>query len=82
LFRDNIPTVHIKSWSLKCTTFDGDKAAGLVPTLFAADPDNIAGTLDKMWIGLQHDINKLNRAIFTPEGVTIRDAQALLKKPR
>jgi len=82
LCRDNIPTVHLKTWSIKSSTFDGDKAAGLVPTLFAADPDAIVAVLDKSWIGLQHDVIKINKAIFMPEGIQIRDAAGLLKKPR
>jgi len=81
-FRDNIPTVHLRSWSLKCTTFDGDKAAGLVPTLFAADPEGILATLDRSWIGLQHDVVKLNKVIFSPEGVSLKESHGLLKKPR
>jgi len=74
--------VHIKTWHLRSSTFDGDKAAGLVPTLFASDPDAIAGALDSNWIGLQHDVNKINKTIFMPEGVSFKEASGLLKKPR
>lgn len=36
-YRDNIPTIHLASWPIRASLWDGDKVAGLVPTLFSPD---------------------------------------------
>jgi len=39
LCRDNVPTVLLISWPISASMFDGDDAAGPVPSLFCDDPD-------------------------------------------
>lgn len=37
--RDDIPTIQLGSWPVSATLLDGDKLAGLFPTLFSEDPE-------------------------------------------
>ncbi len=82
MYRDNIPTIHLKSWSLHASLFDKELAAGLVPTLFAEDPDSAVAMLNKDLVKGHADIMKINRIFFVAEQLILSDALALLKKPR
>ena len=77
-----MPTIHINTWPLSATLFDGEIAGGPVPTLFATDEaaalDGISSDLGKAhW-----DLSKLNKVFFTSESIYLKEALALLKKPR
>ena len=77
-----MPTIHINTWPLSATLFDGEVAGGVVPVLFATDEaaalDSISSDLAKAhW-----DVNKLNKVFFIPESINLKEALALIKKPR
>jgi len=80
--RDNIPSILINSWDLNATLFDGDVSAGLVPTLFAEDADTTLKAIAGDPLKIHADIQKINRLLFTPEGLTLKEALAFMKKPR
>lgn len=77
-----MPTIHINTWPLSATLFDGEVAGGVVPVLFATDEaaalDSITSDLAKAhW-----DVNKLNKVFFISESINLKEALALIKKPR
>ncbi len=39
MFRDDIPTIQLGSWPVSASLMDGDKLAGLFPTLFSEEPE-------------------------------------------
>jgi hypothetical protein len=45
LYRDSVVTVSISEWDLTCNLFDGETAAGPVPRLFAANPEEAHAAL-------------------------------------
>jgi len=77
-----VPVIKIKGWPLNCSLFDGEIAAGLVPTLFAADPTAAETALKADPTKAHYDINKLNKVLLMPETILTREALALLKKNR
>ena len=81
-FRDNVATIRLSAWSLQCDIFDGDTAAGPMPTLFSQEPDvtsqNILGNLAKA----HNDLQRLTNVFFLMESVCQENCPALLKKPR
>ena len=81
-FRDDVPTIRLSAWPLQCDIFDGDAAAGPIPTLFSQEPDvtsqNILGNLSKA----HNDLQRLAKVFFLMESVCQEDCPALLKKPR
>ena len=77
-----MPTIHINTWPLSATLFDGEVAGGVVPVLFATDEaaalDSISSDLAKAhWY-----VNKLNKVLFISESINLKEALALIKKPR
>ena len=57
--------------------FDGEAAAGPVPTLFSEDPEASIRAIKANLPKAHHDIQKL-----AGETVRLSDCQAILKKPR
>jgi len=62
--------------------FDGDEAAGLIPTLFAEDIEAARTAINSDVIKAHYDVNKLNRVLIMPEHLLMREALQLLKKNR
>lgn len=79
---DNIPTIQLAVWDLQACLFDNDIAAGLVPTLFAEDPDTAVANMKVETLKLHGDVMKINRMFLCPEFVTVKEASSILKKPR
>ncbi len=42
-----MPSIIHKTWDLSATMFDGDDLAGMVPTIFADDPDRMVEALNR-----------------------------------
>ena len=82
LYRDNVPTIHIKTWSLAATLFEGEVAGGPVPTLFAADPEVAKAAISADVLKAHWDVNKMSRVLMEGESVNLKEAVALMKKPR
>jgi len=82
MFRDNVPTIHTASWPLAATLFEGEIAAGPVPTLFATDPDAAGEAIKDDPIKAHWDCNKLAKVFLAAEEVALKDALAVMKKPR
>lgn len=82
LYRDSLPTVHLQAWPLSACLFDGELAAGPVPTLYAEDPEAVIDIIGRDLIKLHSDISKINKIFFAAETLSVGEAAALLKKPR
>ena len=72
----------VHSWPLEALLFEGDIIAGPIPTCFAEDvgvaKEAITGDPSKShW-----DVQKMTRAFFKPESITVKEAQAVAKKAR
>ena len=77
-----MPTICIKQWALNATMFDGEDAAGLVPTLFAVNTEAAEEAIKNDAHKAHWDMAKINKIFFIAESVDLREATALLKKPR
>ena len=77
-----MPAILLESRSLAANLFEGDVLAGLVPTLFADDPDAAERAITSDTAQAQWDINKINKVFMVPENIGLKDAVSLLKKPR
>jgi len=82
LFRDNIPTIRLGAWPLNATMFEGEIAAGPCPLLFGEDEEASVTALAADLGKAHYDIMRINRAFFSLESVTLKDATAIVKKPR
>ncbi len=68
MFRDDIPTIQLGSWPVSATMLDGDKLAGLFPTLFSEEPEVGRFKISRTLLGLtrmliQRSNPENNRAI-------------------
>ena len=77
-----MPAILLDSRSLAANLFEGDVLAGLVPTLFADDPDAAEQAITTDAAKAHWDINKINKVFMVPENISLKDAVSLLKKPR
>ena len=62
--------------------FDGEVAAGPCPTLFSPDPDAAMDALRMNAAKAHYDIQRMVKVFFSHEIVNLRDAVAIVKKPR
>ena len=60
-FSDNVPAILLDSRSLAANLFEGDVLAGLVPTLFADDPNAAERAITTDAAKAHWDINKINK---------------------
>lgn len=67
---------------MQSTTFNGENLAGLVPTIFSPDSEATAAALAADVSRAQRDIMKINRLLFVPEHVPLKEAAGLVKKSR
>ena len=69
-------------WDLKADLFDGESTAGPVPIFFAEEPE-VAMTAMTAKVARAHaDIVKMAKVFCTPEGITMKEAVDVIKKPR
>ena len=80
--RDNIPTIRLGSWPLNASMFDGEFTAGPCPVLFSPDIEASTAALAADIPKSHSDLQRLSKAFFCHEDVTLKDALALVKKPR
>ena len=81
-FSDNVPAILLDSRSLAANLFEGDVLAGLVPTLFADDPNAAEPAITSDAAKAHWDINKINKVFMVLENISLKEAVSLLKKPR
>ena len=77
-----MPTIHINTWPLSATLFDGEVAGGVVPVLFATDEAAALDSITSDMAKAHWDVNKLNKVFFISESINLKEALALIKKPR
>ena len=81
-YRDNIPSIQVKSWPLAASLWNSDCISGLVPTLFADNVEAASEALTNNPGKAHGDMAKFNKVILMPEDLSLSDAAAFLKKPR
>ncbi len=59
-----MPAVDVKTWYLHAHMFDGDIAAGPVPLLFAANPDEAAASIAAEPAKAHFDLSKVTFIIL------------------
>jgi len=62
--------------------FDGEAAAGPVPSLFSEDPEASLRAIKANLAKTHHDIQKLAKVFAAGETIRLPDCPAFLKKPR
>jgi hypothetical protein len=62
--------------------FDGDVAAGPVPTLYAADVQAAKRCLVDNPVRLHADLQRLAKVFLMPEYISRDEAVAIIRKPR
>lgn len=72
----------LQTWELEGNMYDGDIAAGPVPTYFSEDLEGTRANMEASLARLHSDGQRLARAFFMPETVTIEEAAPIIKKPR
>jgi len=82
MFRDNIPTVRLGSWPLTAALFDGEVAAGPLPTLFGPDAETALAAITADPAKAHYDIQRLSKVFVAAEYILLAEGPAILKKPR
>jgi len=72
----------LSNWPISASMFDGDVAAGPVPSLFSDDPEATTRAISGNPAKAHHDVQKLAKVFLAGETVRLSDCSALLKKPR
>ena len=74
--------MRLQSWDLKACLFDGEHAAGPVPSLFTTDIEATLQAIAAEPKKTHWDCQRLAKIFFTMESISLGDCTALLKKPR
>ena len=82
IFRDNIPGLLLSSWDLEAALYDGETAAGPIPTLFAEDVEAAMEAVTSNPAKAHADLQKMAKVFFMPETANLEEAVSLIKKPR
>jgi hypothetical protein len=77
-----VPTIELATWPLEASLFDGDTTAGPLPVLFSEDPDGAVAALLANPANAHKDYAKIARCLFMPENIRLKEALAVVKKPR
>jgi hypothetical protein len=70
------------TWPLNASLFNGDDAAGPVPTLFSEEPEAALEALKENPHRAHADLQRLARLFFQPELISLDESGPLIKKPR
>jgi hypothetical protein len=82
MFRDSVVTVSISEWDLTCNLFDGETAAGPVPRLFAANPEEAHAALISDEARSFRDLQRIMAKFFVPENIPPHKAWDFLNSIR
>ncbi len=75
-------TVSISEWDLTCNLFDGETAAGPVPRLFAANPEEALAALITDEARSFRDLQRIMAKFFVPENIPLHKAWDFLNNIR
>ena len=67
---------------MAASLYDGDKAAGPTPVMFASDPEVAYEAVESDLPKIHHDIMSINRSFLIFEHINLKAAAAVIKKPR
>ena len=74
--------MRLHSWPVSASMFDGEAAAGPVPTLFSEDPEATLRAITANTARAHHDIQRIQKVFLAGETIRLPDCPAILKKPR
>jgi hypothetical protein len=74
--------VCLAQWPLEASLYDGDIAAGPIPTLFAEDIEAATENVSANPATAHADVQRMARVFFMPETLSKAEAVQLVKKPR
>ena len=72
----------LKSWPVNADMFDGELLAGPIPMLFSEDMDSSQANITADPLKSHWDMSKISKCFFMPECLPLKDALAIIKKPR
>jgi hypothetical protein len=64
------------------TLFEGEESAGPCPVLFSEDPDSSVAALEANPVKAHQDYSKVVHCFFMSKYVKLKEALAVVKKPR
>jgi hypothetical protein len=73
-----MPVIDLARWPLEAALFDGDAAAGPIPTIFSEDPEATRSALEAGAAKAHHDLQRVAKA----KTVSLEDAINIVRKPR
>lgn len=82
LLSDQTPTIQLANIPVWYQAFNGGVAAGPVPTLTAEDPEESRELIKRNLNGFHAQLQLLAGKFISPEQLTLKDAQTVVKKPR
>ena len=74
--------MNLGIWDLECEVFDGEKAAGPVPTLFSPNPGESLQALEDDPGKAHKDLQRMAKMFIMPEYVGAEEAMLLVRKHR
>jgi hypothetical protein len=77
-----VPVIDLAHWPLEAALFDGDAAAGPIPTIFSEDPEATRSALETGAAKAHHDLQRVAKALFMPETISLEDGINIVRKPR
>ena len=80
--RDNIPTIRLECWSMAASLYDGEKASGPTPVMFASEPEVAYDAVESDLAKIHHDIMRINKSFLIFEHINLKAAAGVIKKPR
>jgi hypothetical protein len=77
-----VPVINLAQWPLEAALFDGDAAAGPIPTIFTEDPEATRSALETGAAKAHHDLQRVAKALFMPEMINFKESLSIVRKPR
>ena len=68
-----MPSVLLGEWEVEADYLDDDFSSGLLPVLFAEDPDASKSGLLSDPDNARKDLERLNRVFFIPETISLEE---------
>ena len=72
----------LSSWDLEAALYDGEAAAGPIPTLFAEDAEAAMEAISSNPVKAHGDLQRMMKIFFMPETASPEEAVSMIKKPR
>jgi hypothetical protein len=77
-----VPVIDLAQWPMEAALFDGGTAADPIPTIFSEDPEATRSALETGAAKAHHDLQRVAKALFMPEMISLEDGINIVRKPR